>query len=464
MANLRTVFLITTTGNFLVFLDVTVVNIAFPSIRASFDDVSLSSLSWVLNAYNVIFAALLIPAGRMANTIGRKRLFLIGLATFTLASLLCAIAPSADALVAARVLQAVGAAILTPTSLALLLIAFPAEKRFTAVSLWVASTAVAAAFGPSVGGLLVELDSWRLVFLINLPFAIVALVAGARHLTESKQAERQPLPDFLGTVLVTLAFGLLALAIVQGEDWGWTSGPVVGSFVAAAVLLPAFVARTLRHPSPVLDPALLKLRSLAVANAATLLFGIGFYALLLCNILFLTSIWGYSVLTAGLVMTPAPFATAIAARVAGGIMERRSEFLVCVIGLVLFALGATWYATQTTADASFLTHWLPGAILTGTGAGFVFPALTAAAVVSLPPAKFSEATGVLIVARQIGAVLGIALLVAVIGAPSPADALAAFHNGWIVAIAGTAVAALLSFGLAGARTDLAQLPRAGGQA
>jgi EmrB/QacA subfamily drug resistance transporter len=450
MSRLAKIFLITTAGNFLVFLDVTVVNIAFPSIRASFDGISLSSLSWVLNAYNVIFAALLIPAGRLANTVGRKRLFLIGLGIFTVASLLCAIAPSAAVLVGARSLQAVGAAILTPTSLALLLIEYPIEKRFTAISLWVASTAVAAAFGPSIGGLLVELDSWRLVFVLNLPFAIVALIGGIRHLDESKEAEREPLPDFVGTVLVTLAFGLLALGLVQGGDWGWTSARVVGSFVVAAVLLPTFVWRTLRHRSPVVDPALLKLRSLAVANAATFIFGIGFYALLLCNILFLTNVWGYSVLEAGLVLTPAPFATAISARIAGTLMERRGEFIVCVVGLVLFGLGATWYATQTDASASFVAHWLPGALLTGSGAGFVFPALSAAAVVSLPPNRFSEATGVLIVARQIGAVLGVALLVAVVGSPSPAAALDAFHSGWIVAIVSSGVAAVVSFGLAGA--------------
>src|SRR5437660_4464497 len=144
------IFLITASGNFLVFLDVTVVNIAFPSIQHSFSHVSLSMLSWVLNAYNVIFAALLIPAGRLADTLGRKRLFLIGLTTFMLASVLCAVAPSAGILVAARALQAVGAAILTPTSLALLLVEFPAAERLTAVTLWVASSAVASAFGPAL--------------------------------------------------------------------------------------------------------------------------------------------------------------------------------------------------------------------------------------------------------------------------------------------------------------------------
>lgn len=452
MSRLWKIFLITASGNFLVFLDVTVVNIAFPSIRESFENVSLSSLSWVLNAYNVIFAAFLIPAGRLANTMGRKRLFLVGLSTFTVASLLSAVAPSAEFLIAARVLQAVGAAILTPTSLALLLIEFPADKRYTAISLWVASTAVATAFGPSIGGLLIELESWRLVFVLNLPFGIAALFYGARLLVESKETERQPLPDFLGSLFVTLAFGLLALAIVQGQAWGWTSVGVLGSFLAVGVLLPAFVWRTVRHPAPVVETALLKLRSLSVANAATFVFAIAFYALLLCNILFLTTIWDYSILEAGLAMTPAPFAAAVSARIAGGLMERRGELIVSVVGLVLFGLGAAWYATQTEASPNFLAHWLPGALMTGTGAGFVFPALAAAAVVSLPPAGFSVATGVLIVSRQIGAVLGVALLVAIVGPPSaPSALLDAFHDGWALAVIGAGAAALISLGLAGTR-------------
>ena len=278
---------------------------------------------------------------------------------------------------------------------------------------------------------------------------MAALYYGRRLLVERKDDAHKPLPDFLGSILVTLSFGLLALAIVQGKQWGWTSAAVLGSFAGAAVLLPAFVARTLRHPAPVIEPELIRRRDVSVANAATFVFSIAFYALLLCNILFLTSVWHYSILTAGLAMTPAPFAATFAAKAAGELLERRSELFVCVIGVILFGLGAAWYATQPGVHASFLSHWLPGALLTGTGAGFVFPALAGAAVASLPASRFSVATGILIVSRQIGAVLGVALLVAVVGTPSPASALSAFRDGWVLAVVVTGAAAVVSLGLAG---------------
>jgi MFS transporter len=315
----------------------------------------------------------------------------------------------------------------------------------------VASTAVATAFGPSLGGLLVEWDGWRLVFLLNLPVGGAAIYYAVRILSEDRESARLRVPDFLGVVLVTLALGLLALAIVQGNEWGWTSAGVLGAFAGAALLLPAFVWRTLHHETPVVDPALLKLRSLSVANAATFVYGIAFYATLLCNILFLTGVWGYSFVEAGLALTPAPFAAAVSARVAGVLMERRSALAVTVGGVLAFAAACAWYAAQTGVEPDFVAQWLPGSLLGGAGAGFAFSGLAAAALVPLSPARLSVATGVLIVSRQVGAVLGVALLVAVVGTPAPADALNAFHEGWLLAVVASLAAALISFGLVGTR-------------
>src|SRR4051794_13033091 len=237
---------IVSVGVFVASLDLFIVNIAFPDLQRDFGGTRLATLSWVLNAYAIVFAALLVPAGRWADRLGRKRAFLGGLALFTLASAACAAAPTVGVLVAARAVQAAGAALLMPASLGLLLPEFPAEKRGVALGLWAAVGGTAAALGPVVGGLLVEL-SWRWVFLVNLPVGIVAIVAGARVLTEVRE-EGGARPDTAGAVLLTGAVGALIAAIVEGPGWGWGSPRVVGLFATAVVLGVGFVVQSARHP------------------------------------------------------------------------------------------------------------------------------------------------------------------------------------------------------------------------
>src|SRR5437763_5786765 len=214
MARRWKVLLVTSVAVFMGFLDVTIVNIAFPDIRASFPHSSLAGLSWVLNAYNVVFAALLVPAGRVADIVGRRRMFFIGLVTFLVASAVCGAAGSVEMLVAARIVQAAGGAILVPTSLGLLLPEFPLERRATATALWGATGAVAAATGPSLGGVLVHATDWRSVFFINLLIGIPALVAARRLLREYRD-DGAPLPDPTGALLLAGAVALLSLAIVE---------------------------------------------------------------------------------------------------------------------------------------------------------------------------------------------------------------------------------------------------------
>src|SRR5919197_6608440 len=224
------VLLVTAVAVFMGFLDVTIVNIAFPDIRESFPDSSLAGLSWVLNAYNIVFAALLVPAGRVADIVGRRRLFFVGLLTFLVASVLCGVASSVPMLVAARVLQAAGGAILVPTSLGLLLPEFPIEQRATATALWGATGAVAAATGPSLGGVLVNATNWRLVFFVNIPIGVAALVPARGLLREMKQ-EGGKLPDALGTLLLTAGVAAVLLGLVKGPDWGWGDARTVSSLI-----------------------------------------------------------------------------------------------------------------------------------------------------------------------------------------------------------------------------------------
>src|SRR4051812_39688588 len=238
------VLLVTAVAVFMAFLDVTIVNVAFPSIEKAFPSTSLAGLSWVLNAYNIVFAALLVPAGRLADLLGRRRMFFVGMGLFLLASALCGLAWSVGLLVSARVLQAAGAAVLVPTSLGLLLPEFPLERRASATALWGAVGAVAAATGPSLGGLLIEWSSWRLVFFVNLVLGVAAWVPARRLLVETRDPDRGAVPDLLGIVLLASGVGTLSLAIVQAPSWGWGSARVVAAFVLAAASLVLFVWRS----------------------------------------------------------------------------------------------------------------------------------------------------------------------------------------------------------------------------
>jgi len=449
------VLAISAAGVFVVFLDATVVNIAFPAMSADFAGTTRAQLSWVLNAYAVVFGALLVTAGRLADTRGRKRLFLLGLGVFAVASALCGLAPSVPLLVAARAVQAVGAALLVPASLGLLLPEFPAARRATAVGIWGAAGAVAAAAGPTLGALLVEGPGWRWVFWINVPCCALAVLVGRRVLRESAVAASPARPDVLGVLLVTAVFGLLSLGLVQGEQWGWSSAGVVGSFVLAAVLAPVLVLRALRHPDPVLPVRLFVVRTFSVATAGTLLFGAAFFAMILANVLFLTSVWDYSVLRTAVAVLPSPLLAAVTAPLAGRLADRHGFRVVVVPGALSMVAAQAWFATRTTADASYLTDFLPGSVLAGLAIGFAFSALGAAGAQALPPAAFGVGAAVGATARQLGAVLGVAVLVAVLGEPAPGDLVEAFHRSWAAIGVAALACAVVCTGLARPRVPTA---------
>uniref|UniRef100_UPI003564AFB3 MFS transporter n=1 Tax=Paraconexibacter sp. TaxID=2949640 RepID=UPI003564AFB3 len=305
----RAILTIAAAGGFLAFLDTTIVNTSFPDIAASFPAAGRSELAWILDAYFIVIAALLVPAGLLADRIGRKRAFLGGVALFAVTSGLCAVAPTWETLVGARVLQGVAAAVIAPVSLALVLPEYPRHERATAVGIWGAAAALAAACGPPLGGLLVEVADWRWIFLVNLPVSAALMVLGVRHLRESRDEHAAGTPDLLGAVVTVLGLGALALAIIEGREWGWTGPQSLASFGAAAVLLAVVARRCLTHPVPIVDPALMAIRSFRLGNAGTLLVATAFFATILGNILFLTQIWGYSVLSAGLAVVPGPVST-----------------------------------------------------------------------------------------------------------------------------------------------------------
>ena len=416
-------------ATFVASLDLFIVNIAFPEIRAELGGASVGALSWVLNAYAIVFAALLVPAGRLADRTGRKRGFLAGLALFSAGSALCGAAPSVATLVAARVLQAAGAALLVPTSLALLLPEFAPRDRPAAIGIWAGVGAAAAAAGPPLGGLLVQAD-WRLVFLVNLPVGAWALWRGARLLTETRDLSEQGRPDWLGTALLAAAVGALALSFVQAPEWGWGNPRTLVALAGAAAGLVLFAVRCARHPSPVVDPAMVRVRSFAMANVAAILFSAAFGAMLLSNVLFMTGVWNDSILRAGLQLAPGPALAAITAVASSRLTNRVGQSILAGLGCTLFALGIALVALRIGTTPEYAGDLLPGLFLTGTGVGLTLPALSSAAAASLPPARFATGAAVLTMSRQLGIALGVAVLVAVLGTPAPGEALAAFQEGW----------------------------------
>jgi EmrB/QacA subfamily drug resistance transporter len=437
------VFAVTVTGAFVVALDLSIVNVAFPSIEASFADASTATLSWVLSAYSVVFGALLLGAGRIADRSGRRLTFLVGLGVFTLGSLLCGAATSPALLIGGRVVQAVGAALLMPSSLALLLSATPERLRTTAVATWGGISALAVACGPSIGAVLVDAGGWRWAFLVNLPVLAVAAIATTRVVPESRTGG--PPPDGVGIAMVSVSVAALALAITQGPDWGWTSAGVAGAAVAALALGSLAVRRARSHPAPAVDLGILSNRTIALANAGTVLYAIGFFAMLLGNVLFLTSVWGWSTLAAGLAVTPGPIVVALLSRGTGRLASRIGFRPLLVAGPLVFAAAQLWSAAMVPLDPDYLRWWLPQTLVTGLGVALTFPVLSAAAVSGLAPASFAAGGAINQTARQVGAVLGVAVLVAVLGTPaSLADAHDRYRIAWAICAAAAVGSALVA--------------------
>lgn len=447
-ARQRQVLLLTAAAVFMAYLDLTIVNVAFPAIQQDFQDASLATLSWVLNGYATIFAALLIPAGRLGDRFGRRRAFLAGLVMFTAASGLCALAATAEVLIAARVAQAVGAAFLIPSSLGLLLPEFPTHQRATTVAKWGAVGGVAVAAGPSLGGLLVEQAGWRWAFLVNLPIGLLVALAGRRLLTEHRDPTGSR-PDVLGAALLTGGIGTLTLAIVKTPDWGWQRGQLLGWFAGA--LLAWAVYRSRRHPTPVIETSLLRVRTFAAASAATMAFNLGLSALFLGSVLFLTGVWGYSVLGAGLALSAGPLASAVVAVPAAHLAGRIGPRLVAAGGSLLFAAGTASWVLALSAEPHYTSRLLPGLLAGGIGLGMAIPVLAGAAVATLPAGRLATGTAVVTMARQVGGVLGVAILVAVLGPPD-ADA-AAFDGAWVLMTAAGLASALLSLTLGRVHPD-----------
>ena len=411
-------------------LDLFIVNVAFDAIGKSFHGVALSDLSWVLNAYAIVYAALLVPLGRLADRFSRRGGFLVGLTIFTLGSIACAASTGLWMLVAFRIVQAVGAALLTPTSLGLVVASVTPERRVAAVRIWAASGALAAAAGPVAGGLLLTL-SWRWVFLVNVPIGILAFVGAVLFVPRSDHRETGPWPDVPGALLLAFGIGSLSLGLVKGPDWGWFAGRELLVFAITIAAVALFVFRSARHHSPVVDPALLKFRSFTTANISALAFSVSFAGVLLEVILWMQNVWGYSPLRTGLAVAPGPIMVPIFAAVAQRLSSRYSADKLIAAGCAVCAVGSLLVLTSVGPTPHYFTEVFPGWVVGGIGVGLALPTLLSSATVDLPAARAATGSAVINMSRQVGTALGVSILVAVVGHPiGYIAAHTAFVHGW----------------------------------
>ncbi|AOW91798.1 MFS transporter [Rhodococcus sp. WMMA185] len=432
---------------FVASLDLFIVNVALGDIAASYPGNSLGDLSWVLNGYAIVYAALLVPLGRWADRIGRRRGFALGLALFTVASAACALSPSLWFLVAFRVLQAVGAAALTPASLGLLIEVLPEDRRAVAVRIWAATGAAAAALGPVVGGILVE-ASWQWAFLINIPIGITLLLATIRAVPGGRPTDADTELDLAGAAVLIIGIGALSLGLVQGPEWGWGDARVTLAFGLAAASLVLFWWRNSRHRSPLIEPALLKVPTFAWSNVTAVVFSAAFAAGLLANILWLQEVWGYSALRTGLAIAPGPMLVPLFAIVGQLLARRFSAGAITAAGSLLWSVGTLLILASVGEQPYYVTEFLPGLLIAGAGVGFALPTILSTATADIPKARSATGSAIVNMNRQIGTVIGVSVLVAVVGtAVGYEDTHSAFVLAWWLIVAAAVGAAVTSLGM-----------------
>ncbi|GAA2150513.1 MFS transporter [Actinomadura napierensis] len=431
---------VASTAQFLAILDLFAVSVAFPALRRSFDGAALPQVSWVLNAYTIVLAALLVPAGRLADDTSRKKSFLAGMALFGLASVGCAVAPTLPLLIAARVVQAAAGAVLVPTSLGLALPAFPKREHPTVMGIWTAVAALGGGCGPVVGGLLL-MAGWRWIFLINVPVTAAAIVAGRRLLPDTPPKARQRL-DLLGSALVLGAATALTALLVQGSSWGFGSARTIGCAVAAVAFGTLAVAHMRRHPNPVIGLDLFRHRTFAVAVSGVFLYYLVFAAALVAGSLFFTGVWHYPVVRAGLGIAPIPLSCVVMSPFSGRIVGRIGGRASAVLGGRALAAGCGWWAVFATPEPSYALMFVPGAVLVGVSTALLQPPLFGSAA-ALPAARLSLGSAVLMMARQISSALGVAVLTVLLG-DAARPSVAGFRHGWLFMVGAALLSALVS--------------------
>ena len=400
-------------GLFMIMLDNTVVNVAVPSIQRDLG-VGLSELQWIVTGYALSFAALMLTGGKLADMLGRRRIFVIGIVIFTIASLFCGLAESGESLIAWRIVQGVGAALMNPATLAIISATFPPRQRGMAIGIWAGVSALALAIGPLVGGLLTEHLSWSWVFFVNVPVGVLGVAASYLLIDESRDMSEEQRLDLAG--LVTSGLGLFALTygLIEANTYGWSSARIVGSFVAAAVLLGSFVILELRQRVPMLDLTLFRNGTFAGANVVILMVGLAMFGVFFFVSLYMQNILGFSAVQAGAAFLPMTVLIILVAPIAGKLSDRIGSRWLMTGGMTLLGIQLLYYSTLgTTANFWDL---LPALLIGGVGMSLTMTPSAAAIIGSVPTDKAGVGSAVMNSMRQVGGSIGVALIGAIIAA------------------------------------------------
>jgi EmrB/QacA subfamily drug resistance transporter len=439
---------------FMIMLDNTVVNVALPSIQRSLG-AGLSELEWVVDAYALTFAVLMLSGGKLADHFGRRRIFLLGLAVFTGTSLACGLADSAGTLIVWRALQGAGAALMMPATLAIISAAFPPRQRGLAIGIWAGVSAMALAIGPLVGGLLTQHIDWSWIFFINVPVGILGILVGRIVIAETRDASRGQSLDLPGLAVSAAALFALTFGLIEASHYGWTSPTILALFAVAAAGLALFVQLERSRRAPMLDLSLFRNRTFAGANLVALLVTLAMFGVFFFMSLFVQQILGYSPVQAGAIFLPMTVLIIVVAPPAGRLTDRVGSRWLIAAGLTLLAISLVLFS-RLDEGADFWSL-LPALVVGGLGMASVMTPMSAAAMGSVPVDKAGVASGVLNTFRQVGGALGIALMGAILtsrqssaladGATGPEAFLAGFHTALevaaVIAAVGAVAAAIL---------------------
>jgi EmrB/QacA subfamily drug resistance transporter len=442
------ILILVTVGDFMAYLDAPVVSVAFPAIQRSYVNASSATLAWVLDAYFIGFAAFLVIAGKFADRFGRRRMFVFGLWVLAGASLVCAIAPTIGVLVAARTVQAAGAAFVIPAGQGLMLAKFPPDERKVAVGVLAAIVGLAIAASPTIGGVVVEALSWRWIFYLGMGVVLSALLYSRFVLEPGEPVDSgAALPDGVGAGLQMVALSLIVLAILQRSTWGTTDVRTLGSAGLGVIAFALFVRRCLRVRTPVIDLGLFRSRVFAFANLSALVFSIGFFAATLNAVFFMSDVWHYSILQTGLTFAPGALIGAVVGALAGRISERYGPWTVSVPGCAIAGIGLLVIVMSTGGQRNFAGEWLPGQLIYSTGVGLALTGLVGAALTAVPSEQFALGSGINAALRQVGGALGVAVAIAIVTDALTGNVLAHCHTAFVVSAFAMFAAALLALAI-----------------
>jgi EmrB/QacA subfamily drug resistance transporter len=391
-------------GFFMTLLDLTIVNIAIPSMISALD-ASLDEILWVVNAYVLVLAVLLITAGRLGDLRGQRKLFVAGVVLFTLASLACGLAPNPTLLIAFRAVQGIGAALLMPQTMAIIIGTFPADRRGTALGIWGAVAGLATVAGPTLGGVLVTWVSWRWIFIVNVPIGVLVLVMTFAFIPDARM-ERQHKLDLVGVGLATAGLFCLTFALIEGQRYSW-NGAIIALLVAAAVLTLVFLLqqRSRQDAEPLVPFSLFRNRNFAVINVVAALVSVAILGFFLPITIYLQSVLGYSAIKAGLILAPMSLIALLLAPIAGRMSDQVGGKYILMTGLTLYAVGAAVLVLQSRADSSWVA-FIPAIVVMGLGMGGIWAPMATEAMRGVPPMLAGAAAGVNNTLRQVGSVVG----------------------------------------------------------